>query len=260
MAAELLTTGEVAKLCGVTPDAVLKWIKKGKLPATRTAGGHYRVSRGDVAAVGLGAIYEEDHSVVPSPAAQRSGPQVRCWEYFSSGGALLDSCRSCLVYAARAQNCFALAQVGEQGGHGMQFCQTDCADCAFYRACHGMATAVLVISRDEALTRRLANQIDPERIALRVARSGYESSTLIGSMRPAVVIMDSDLPEVRDGLLPESITQDERMHGAQVFVALREGDEVTVDQLATPTIAAPFTGTQLEQLVRQLPFASGGVA
>jgi len=259
MAAELLTTGEVAKLCGVTPDAVLKWIKRGRLPATRTAGGHYRVSRSDVSALGLGDIREENCGVAPS-SAQRTGPQVRCWEYFGRGGTLLESCRSCLVYAARAQNCFALAQLGEQSGHRMQFCQTDCADCAFYRACHGMATAVLLISRDDALARRLAKQIDPERIALRIARSGYEGSTLIGSMRPAVVVMDSDLPEVKDGLLPESITQDERMRGARVFVALREGDEVTVDRLATPTLAAPFTGKQLEQLVQQQPFASGGVA
>ena len=49
----LLSTGDVAKLFGVTPDAVLKWIKKGKLPATRTAGGHYRVTREACTALGL---------------------------------------------------------------------------------------------------------------------------------------------------------------------------------------------------------------
>ena len=46
--AGLLTTGQAAKLCAVTPDTVLKWIKKGRLEATRTAGGHYRVALPDL--------------------------------------------------------------------------------------------------------------------------------------------------------------------------------------------------------------------
>ncbi len=258
MADGLLTTGDVARLCGVTPDAVLKWIKKGKLPASRTAGGHYRVSQGDLVAAGLG----EAHSTrgeAPVSGAEPT-PPMRCWEYFSRGGAPLEACRSCLVYVARAQNCYALAQLGEQAGHRRQFCQTECVDCAFYRACHGIATAVLVVSRDEALTRRLASQVDPERIALRFARSGYESATLIRSLRPAIVVLDSDLPEVREGLLAESIMQDERLGGGRVIVALREGDTLMVDRLSVPTIAAPFTGSELERLAGQLPFASGGAA
>ncbi len=38
-----LTTGEIAKYCHVTPVAVLKWIKAGKLKAYSTPGGHFRV-------------------------------------------------------------------------------------------------------------------------------------------------------------------------------------------------------------------------
>jgi excisionase family DNA binding protein len=40
-----LTTGEAARYCHVTPVAVWKWIKKGKLPAYRLPGGHYRIDR-----------------------------------------------------------------------------------------------------------------------------------------------------------------------------------------------------------------------
>jgi len=40
---KFLTTGQMAKLLSVTPDTVLKWIKRDKLPALRTAGGHYFV-------------------------------------------------------------------------------------------------------------------------------------------------------------------------------------------------------------------------
>ncbi len=40
----LLTTGQAAKLCEVTPDTVLKWIRKGRLRGGRTAGGHFRIN------------------------------------------------------------------------------------------------------------------------------------------------------------------------------------------------------------------------
>lgn len=39
-----LTTGEVAKACGVSLTAVHKWIASGKLTATRTPGGHRRIA------------------------------------------------------------------------------------------------------------------------------------------------------------------------------------------------------------------------
>ena len=48
MSSPLLTTGKAARLCSVKPDTVLKWIKKGVLPATRTVGGHYRVEEQDL--------------------------------------------------------------------------------------------------------------------------------------------------------------------------------------------------------------------
>jgi len=41
-----LTTGEVARYCGVSQVAVWKWIRTGKLKAYRLPGGHYRVEKG----------------------------------------------------------------------------------------------------------------------------------------------------------------------------------------------------------------------
>ena len=40
-----LTTGAIAQYCGVTGVTVLRWIRKGHLPAFRLPGGHYRISR-----------------------------------------------------------------------------------------------------------------------------------------------------------------------------------------------------------------------
>jgi excisionase family DNA binding protein len=38
-----ISTGKAATICCVTPDTILKWIKKDKLKAVRTAGGHFRI-------------------------------------------------------------------------------------------------------------------------------------------------------------------------------------------------------------------------
>lgn len=38
-ASEFLTSSDVARLAGVTPDTVRSWERAGKLKATRTAGG-----------------------------------------------------------------------------------------------------------------------------------------------------------------------------------------------------------------------------
>jgi len=40
-----LTTGDIARMLHVTPMAVLKWIKAGKLKAYRVRGGHHRIER-----------------------------------------------------------------------------------------------------------------------------------------------------------------------------------------------------------------------
>ena len=44
---EYLTTGIAAQYCGVSYVTVLRWIRKGYLPAFRLPGGHYRVVRAD---------------------------------------------------------------------------------------------------------------------------------------------------------------------------------------------------------------------
>ncbi len=40
-----LTTGDVARYCGVSRQGVIRWIKQGKLEAYRTPGGHYRIQK-----------------------------------------------------------------------------------------------------------------------------------------------------------------------------------------------------------------------
>lgn len=245
----LLSTGDVAKLCGVTPDAVLKWIKKGKLAASRTPGGHYRISRESCLALGFGTSSREWQSPTVSRA---DSERPRCWEYFGQPGTPPDPCRDCLVYEARVEHCYKLAELGEKAGHKCKFCRTECIDCPFYRAFNGLATVVLVITRDEAITRKLKKRIDARKVSLHFAQTGYESSTLIGTLRPAWVILDGELPEISEGKLVESVLQDDRVPGVKVFLAQeRRGDSAGLRRFTVPTIV-PFTAERLESLVESI--------
>lgn len=42
-----LTTGEAARYCYVSQATIINWIKKGKLEAYTTPGGHYRILLSD---------------------------------------------------------------------------------------------------------------------------------------------------------------------------------------------------------------------
>lgn len=42
------STGDVAKMFGVTNKTILSWIKGGKLSAFKTPGGHYRINDSEI--------------------------------------------------------------------------------------------------------------------------------------------------------------------------------------------------------------------
>ena len=86
---QFLTTGQAAALCSVTPDAVLKWIKSGKIPANRTPGGHYRIRRGDLLAAS--AMEKEGYVIDKS----RDRPFQYCWEFNARSGEIQADCQQC---------------------------------------------------------------------------------------------------------------------------------------------------------------------
>jgi excisionase family DNA binding protein len=236
----LFTTGEVAELCGVTSDAVLKWIKKGRLPAVRTSGGHFRIARRTLEAFGYVA------RDVAAPLAP-----LRCWEHFRRDAAPPDACKECIVYKARIEKCYEVAQLGDAIGHNRQFCRATCENCSFFRASKGLAATVLMVTSDEALVGRLTTQASGANVALRFARGGYDSSILVETFHPSVVVMDSALPEVRDGRLADSMLHDERIPGVQIVIALRKGDKAEPVPGAS-VMRAPFTVKKIERLVQSL--------
>ena len=95
-----LTTGQCAQYCLVTPATIANWIKAGRLPAQRTAGGQYRVRRCALrrfmVATGMPTDIL-DNDVRPF-----------CWEWMSDADARLKpACLSCEVRRSSELNCFS---------------------------------------------------------------------------------------------------------------------------------------------------------
>jgi hypothetical protein len=109
-----------------------------------------------------------------------------------------------------------------------------------------------VISLDEGWSSRLRDDADPASVSIRSARSGYEASAIISTFRPALVVVDSDLPEVKDGRLPDSVLGDERIPGALVAVALRPGDLPPPWHERVMAIPDPLSGDDLEELAHKV--------
>jgi excisionase family DNA binding protein len=185
MDGELLSTGQAARLCSVTPDAVLKWVKSGRIRAQRTRGGHYRIARAELERhMGIGAR-----------------PRLRyCWEFHRTGGEIRDACRRCVAYRAKALNCFELARFGKEIGHSLQFCETACEDCDFYRLMKGRVASVLLFSPDPKLIADLKRKAGDGSLNIEGAESVYEVSAQIDSFRPDFVIVDAKAgaPQVRE--------------------------------------------------------------
>lgn len=66
---DLLTTGDIARRCRVTTNAVKKWIRERNLPAFRTPGGHFRIKEGDFDA--FSAHYRFAAPVARAPKGRR---------------------------------------------------------------------------------------------------------------------------------------------------------------------------------------------
>jgi len=251
---KLLTTGQAAELCSVTPDTILKWIKKGRLYGVRTAGGHYRISRRDL----------EPLVVSPKPTGgmTRVDPdcdpkRLRCWEFFGEGGTVRDDCNQCVVYRVRATRCFLMAGMDWDIGHARRFCQNSCDDCVYYRRVSDLATNVMVITGDDALIDQLAAEEDA-RITLRFARNAYEASAMFHDFQPAFAAVDVEHVPARHTHLIDSLAADPRVPGLGVILVVpsnmtgRKRRQLKHD-LIVGVLEKPFDTDQLAALLNRVP-------
>jgi len=251
-----LTTGQAARFCSVKADTVLKWIKKGRLPAIRTVGGHYRVERRSLE----GMVSRAGPVQLPALASAEPRRQpLRCWEYLSEGGALREECRKCIVYQARVSWCFQLAGMQAEIGHARSFCGTSCQECTYYRRVKGLSTHVLVVTCDQELIGQLAEE-DNEGITLRFARNTYEASAVISEFRPAFVVLDQDLMAAHPELV-EYLARDPRIPGAKIILGVSRGQagpERGWSRLRSITgiIEKPFGHRRIAAVINDFPVES----
>ena len=75
------TTHEAARLCGVTPMTIIRWIDGGGLPASKTAGGHRRIQRSEL------ETYCRKHDIAlgPDDAVTSAKLRVEQWRRWLDG-------------------------------------------------------------------------------------------------------------------------------------------------------------------------------
>ena len=256
----LLTTGEAAKLCSVTPDTVLKWIRKGRLPAGRTAGGHFRVDRRH-----LEPLIHRSLPTEPKPSAvqDRVASPMRCWEYLGNPETVREDCKQCVVYQVRAARCFLMTGLEPEIGHAKRFCDNSCQDCVYYRRVNGLPSNVLVLTTDDEMVAALRNQ-ESESVTVRFARSAYEASALVHDFKPAFAVVDNDLLAAGENGLLEALASDSRVFGLRVVLAVaphRGGRKPDYRQheLIAAVVEKPFTIEQIAGIIGSFPVdASAG--
>lgn len=209
-----LSTGEAARLCSVERDTVLKWIKRGRIPAVRTAGGHYRIARQDLERL-LAA------SPVWHRAAGASDAGRRCWEFMAAGGPMRSECRSCLAYRARAGFCFRLR---EQPGLAAGILCWDwlaCRDCPYYRQLEGLPARVLFVTTDESVS--CAFQSGAPKLEIRFARNAREAASQIPDWWPALMVVDAETLGGAEVELLQRLLADQPAVGLRVLYVTGSG-------------------------------------
>jgi len=182
-----LTTGQAAKLFAVTRDAVLKWIKQGRLTAIRTAGGHYRLLEQEVRRLAGAAEGQGGKAGSPRESAPAGAAVMRCWEYAAGEGAPLPPCRHCLAYQAGASFCFQLRR--RTSGVPLACCgPAECADCPYYRRVHGLPGRLLLVGSAAVLSPGLRKS---KQWKVLRAEDAYQAGQLVLRYFPAVAVVDA---------------------------------------------------------------------
>jgi len=253
----LLTTGQAAKLCEVTPDTILKWIGKGRLRGARTAGGHYRIDLRDLRPHIPPGRLEDSAGETPVCEPRK----MYCWTFHSEGGEVRQECKECVVYRVGASQCFQMAdlgtEVGAEVGHAKKFCRSSCEECQYYRRVRGLPTNVLVVTADEAILERLSTE-ENHSVTLRLARSAYEASAIVQEYQAAFVVVDREILVAGEERLLDSLSNDPRLPGVKIVLAVphgtvgAQGDEID-SGVVFSVIEKPFGPRRIAAVIHSFP-------
>ena len=235
----LLSTGKVAQLLSVTPDTVLKWIKSGRLRASRTAGGHYRIAQDDIE-----ALSSDDFESQPIGDTDF----LYCWEYYATDGQPGESCLGCLVYRTRARRCYEMSDLGPEAGYAGTYCTDTCEECAYFQEVVNRSRRVLIVTESDELRRRLQRESSNSRIDIEFVSSEYECSTTCHHFRPEFVVIDGSLPEAMRASLCSHLAADARVPGVQIILVNDIEAASRSGQTKTPVRGALPRAFRLQEL------------
>lgn len=131
MARKQFSTNDIARMCSVTRQTVINWIKGGKLKAVYTPGGHRRVGREDL--LNFFRQNRLDTCLVLQFEEERRKEIPYCWEYFRTGFTSRWSnhnCENCLVKQVRALRCYLLRG---RSTPAEEKCHTSCDQCLYMK-------------------------------------------------------------------------------------------------------------------------------
>lgn len=238
-----VTTGQAAKLCAVTPDTVLKWVRAGKVPAQRTPGGHHRIPLSALAALAQASV---------SPAEEQFAalPYQFCWEFHSTGGRLPDGCQRCIVYRSRSRRCYEMTSLPADAGYVGLYCKGDCEACEYYRMVHGQRPNVLVITHRASLREALETSRNASDFNLKVVDCEYRCSMLVERYRPDYVVIDCAIGSDRSVEFARLLYEDPRIPFVRIVLA---GDRSELpkecDRMVYALIDRNFTVGTLAHLI-----------
>ncbi len=210
---KFLTTGQMAKLLSVTPDTVLKWIKQEKLPALRTAGGHYRVSPDVLDALRL------QEKISPHRDFPMEKQLLYCWQFFAENGKTRPECQDCLIFHSQALKCFEMNRLPSGSGAKCGSCADSCESCAYYHYQSGRPFKVLVVTDDPACREALTQQGTTPKIQFQFVSCEYESSMVVDRFRPDFVLVDCTMQEMKCQELCQHLADDPRIPNTTIILA-----------------------------------------
>lgn len=246
MSLKYLSTGQAAAILSVTPDAVLKWIRLGILPAHRTPGGHHRIDRAD-----LDLVTTRTRRHQPAKADPQRRPFRYCWEFYGNGD-LPDKCAGCAVYEMRAHRCYEVAKLAPQSGHLKAHCTETCEECEYYRLVRKQNVSFMVVTDDEALAERLKKEAETRDFNLETADCEYFCSMKITNFRPDFVVVDCSLGRQTSSDISRHLIQDPRIPSVRVVLAGKEDEFPEVcDKEFFARMDRPFGIEELDEVARR---------
>lgn len=247
---EHFTTSQAAKLLAVSPDTVLKWVKAGKIKASRTLGGHFRIPASELRIFNrsVSENLDKDNN------NHLTAPYQYCWEFLAAGGPIKSECKDCITFRSRASRCYELKDI--PGGLGCLnlMCDTVCTNCEYYRVVNGQKLNILILSENNKIVSDLDSLNDTGIFQIHFTNDEYSAAVVIQEYRPDYIIVDCSIGKKRTGLICNNLFNDIRIPVVRIILSsISKNIKDYCDKEVFGWIRKPFNIGQLNECIRGVP-------